>query len=341
MNIAVFSTNLSFFSPVECAMKARGHKVKFWKNDNTFSHGYQLGCLLNWCDVAFVDFCQPPLRELIVLKDNHPNILLAARMHRIEMYGELVNDEKLNWKNIDVLFCSAAHVMERFVDKRKGLSKPETIVISATNVCDPAMFPFVHRKWQEPYRIAMIGNFVPKKRQYSAIQMLYDIRCHAGDFRLDIVGNRGLWNGYGNFEYFDNCMDLIKELSLQECVTIYDSIDHSELFHFLHREHAIISNSNEEGTHTSVAEAMMTGCIPLVGPWRGAREVYPDAWHFSGTLDLIKHCLSIKNKTNDEMNEISGNIHRMAVERFGNTKIYDDMVAMLEEMADKKQKGKV
>jgi glycosyltransferase involved in cell wall biosynthesis len=327
MKMAVFSVHLGFFDPIADAWKKKGHEIRFWRESDSFNNGYQIANLLNWCDVAFVEFCQTPLMELIGAKKDFPDKLLVARMHRIEIYNELTTNKNLEWDKVDVLYASARHVVDRFVKQREGLSKPKEITIAATNIADPTKFKFFERKWVPPYRICLLGNFVPKKRQYTAIQMMHDVRNKFGDeFKLDIVGDRGKWTGYGNPEYFQNCQDLIEDLELSDIVTIYDKVPYNEVPITLNREHIILSNSNEEGTHVAIAEGAMTGCIPFVSHWRGANEIYGDiAWLFKSPGEFVQLCEKVKTE-GEAAATISKGIADVAKEKCGRIGLYDRMV---------------
>lgn len=333
MKVAVFSTNLSFFGPVEAALKADGHELTTWRENPGEDGKAVITRLLKWCDVAYVDFCQTPLREVVGIAAMLPHVVLAARLHRIEIYNSLVADKNLNWGRVDTLFGSAPHVIDRFMAQRAGLSKPKQIIHVPTNLADPALFQFTERRWEPPFRLCMLGNFVPKKRQYTLIQCMHDIReQHGEDFLLDIVGSRGLWSGYGNPEYFQNCLDLIKDLELEKVVTNYEKLAHEDVPGFLAREHAIISNSNEEGTHVAIAEAAMTGCIPFVNTWRGARTVYSEdvAWHFRSPAEFVRLCGRLKLcASKDELSGASKDLSQKAREKYGDLSQYQKMVNLL------------
>ena len=331
MKVALFSTNDTFFGPVQTAFEAKGHEVLRWRENHS---GYDLGRLLSICDLAFVEFCQSPLDQVVSVIGNHPNVVLAARMHRIEMYNQMTANPDFPWDRVDCLFVSAEHVADRFIRQRNGMSKPKNIVIASTNVISPDRFKFVERVWKPPYRLCLLGNFVPKKRQYTTIQFMFDLKEKFGGlFKLDIVGMRGAWSGYGNPEYYQNCLDLIEELSLNDVVTIYDKIPHEQVPEFLAREHAIISNSNEEGTHVSIAEGAMTGCIPFVNCWRGSTGVYPRevAEHFRSPAEFTALCTGLKMRSEaGSIQKASKKIAEEARNRFGDLGKYRRMVEILE-----------
>lgn len=337
MKVAVFTTNGSFFSPVERAMLKLGHEVRFWRRENA---AYDLGRLLSWCDVAFVEFSQDPLNAVIEAILDHPQVVLAVRMHRIEVYNRFTTNPEFPWDRVEHFFVSADHVLDRFMKSRVGVSKPRNITVAPTNIVDPKMFPFAERVWKPPYRLCLVGNFVPKKRQYTAIQYMFDLKEKFGDlFRLDILGQRGVWSGYGNPEYYQNCLDLIEDLELKDIVTVYDKVPRSEISGFYAREHAIISNSNEEGTHVSVAEAAMTGCIPFVGCWRGSEGVYPKevAEHFRSPGEFVALCTGLKMRSEaDSIQKASKNYADKARKLYGAVSKYESMVRLLEDSVKKR-----
>jgi len=343
MRVSVFSTNLSFFGPIQEALQKAGHKVHIGYKDGMpgVTQGLHLSDAFWRSDVVFVEFCQVPMRQVLDVFAGSRRAVVVARMHRIEMYNALTQDPDLNWDRVDVLMTSAEHVTDRFMQKRQGLSKPKSVLLHPTNVADESRFFYKVRNWKPPFRICMLGNFVPKKRQYTAIQYMYDLKQEFGrDFRLEIVGARGQWGGYGNPEYYENCKDLIADLDLQDVVTIFDKVPHDEVPNLLAREHAIISNSNEEGTHVAIAEAAMTGCLPLCNCWRGVQAVYPDpqvAWHFRSGTEFVGLCRRIKTFQPAELEARSQEVAKAAQERYAARDRYDKLVQYLEEMVQKKR----
>ena len=197
---------------------------------------------------------------------------------------------------------------------------------------------------EPPYRICLVGNFVPKKRQYTTIQMFYDVVQEFGDeFKLDIVGARGMWTGYGNPEYFINCQDLIEDLGLKDKVSIFDKIAFQEMPDLYKREHIILSTSNEEGTHVSVAEAVASGCFAFVGNWRGSSDVYPEpetCWHFKSPGELMglfrrfKECVS-SGEAAERSRTCSEHVHKT----LGGTDRYDRMVKVMEQALKARREG--
>jgi len=329
MNLAVFSTNISFFADLGTVLTNRGHTVAYYNpTDSIYDNGVQLGAMVQWADAYFVEFCQDPIIEVIAKGD--PNKPIFARMHRIEAYNAYSFDPKFKWDRISVLFVSAEHVLNRFLEHRGANSKPKQVFISPTNVIDVNKFKFKSKNWQNKIRMCIVGNLVPKKRQYSLIEMMVDT---PDNFVLDIIGSRNAFSGYGNPEYFQNCLDLIKDRKLENKVFIYDKILHNKMPEFLYNEHIIVSHSNEEGTHVSIAEAMCSGCLAFVSAWRGARTVYGDCCLlYESPAKFLSLCKEVQDYIADDtiQNEVLAR-SKQAITKFGCwEKLYNSMVDIME-----------
>jgi glycosyltransferase involved in cell wall biosynthesis len=344
LKVAVFSTNLTFFPPIAEAIKAQGHEILYWKENNSFMNGYNIGKLLSWCDIAFIEFCQTPMAEVLSLLANDSRVVVAARMHRIEMYNSITADPKVDWGRVDIFFGTSPHVIDRFMEYRTNKSKPFKLFHAPSNIVDPTKFNYQKKNWKPPIRLCLLGNFVPKKGQYQAIQFMWDLKKEFGNyFKLDIIGTRGQWSGYGNPEYYQNCLDLISDLNLSDTVTIYDPVPHDGVPSLLSREHIIISNSVEEGTHVAIAEGAMMGCIPFCNYWRGVSEIYPDpeiAWHHRSGMEFFNNCKRLKDIIESgKAEELSETISRAAIKIYGSMEKYNKMVNIMEESVT--QKGKI
>jgi len=247
------------------------------------SNMMQLGGMFATCDVIFVDFAQWPLP---VVLEKFPGRVIV-RLHRVELYNEELY--KLPWGRCETLVFIAEHVQRRFLERLEaaGGQMPKSVRCLGHVGVDLERFAFRERNWEPPWRILLAGQLVPKKRQYTAIQMLADL---PEEFHLTVVGSGGQQTGYGNPEYHVNCQDLVEELGLRGRVTGLPSMPQEQLAEEMGKHHLVLSASNEEGCHTVVAEGMATGLVPLVNRWRGAKHMYPARWVWGSPKELYILC---------------------------------------------------
>lgn len=276
-NCYVLGCNFSSLVDLKGHLKYAGFSVTHREVPiaENFEIGFKVGRECTQADIIFFEFAQWPIEILPhIPKDKK----IIVRLKRMELYRDTTIKENIPWNKVDLLICSAKHVEERFIEYRQDKTMPRKIITIPTNTITPDKLQTQPKNFHLPYRFVMAGNVVPKKRQYTAIQMLASLDV---PWRLDIVGPTGVLSGYGNDEYLVNLEDLTDELGLLDGTVVYTKwLEKTELAKLYHKCHFVLSLTNEEGSHKAVTEAMSYGCIPLINCWRGAANVYPDKFIF-------------------------------------------------------------
>ena len=304
MKIVVVSVNLNFFHEVGEEL-AKHHTVRYFRaTQYQRVNDVALGLLCQWADLIFCEFAQSPFEFPLVFS---PSKHIVVRTHRVEIYSEGIYT--LNWNAVDLAIFSAEHVQERFMEKLRARNREAGIVVNQpmktlvvpTNVYDPQMFRWRKRRFRKPYKLCAVGKMLSKKRFYSLIQMFAGLPKY---FTLDLLASSvpaGMKAGYGNIEYEQNVKDLIEILGLKRRVKIISGLPHDKMPRFFQDHDIIVSNSNEEGTATSVAEAMACGCYPVISCWRGAERLYGREYVFHTPQEFVDNVLGWS--TSDKMEE--------------------------------------
>jgi glycosyltransferase involved in cell wall biosynthesis len=287
LNIGVATTNPNFIQPVVNGMLKEGFKLHQWRySGNPEQDAFMFGIIEGKIDGWFVDFAQTPLNFMWRLRKP-----IVVRMHRIEVYQFLHKDndfEKMNWNNISMIF-SCEHVKDKWFKFVKDLGEPTNLKLKTwkvipTNAVDLKVFhPPEKRERMKRPQMCITGHIIPKKRVYSLIQAMSNLP----EWDLNIVGTE-TGQGNGLAEYKTNCMDLIETLGMQDRIRWLGQITHEAMPGFYGTQDIIVSYSNEEGTHVSIAEAMSCGVKPLVSCWKGAGEIYPRESIFTSETDFIR-----------------------------------------------------
>lgn len=304
MKIVVVSVNLNFFREIDAEL-AKHHTVRYFRTTQYQRvNDVALGQLCQWADLIFCEFAQSPFEFSLVFS---PAKHIVVRIHRVEIYSENLYD--LNWNAVDLVIFSAEHVQKRFMEKLRArnreagvaVNEPMKTLVVPTNVYDPQMFRWRKRRFRQPYKLCAVGKMLSKKRFYSLVQMFADLpKC----FTLDLLASSvpvGMKAGYGNTEYEQNVKDLIEILGLKHRVKIIPGLPHDKMPQFFHDHDIIVSNSNEEGSATAIAEAMACGCYPIINCWRGAETLYSEEYVFRTPKEFVDKVLSWS--TSDKMEE--------------------------------------
>lgn len=317
--IGVATTNPNFIKPVFEGLKSR-YNLKVWQptNPNEITESNAKG-LAEGVDAIFVDFAQTPLEFYAGM-----DIPVFVRLHRIEAYQMMQNTHPyrcLDWGNVHMIF-SSEHMRDRWLDFTVGKDnlKLGSYTVNHTCMVDLDKFKYSGHRPRDNYQMCIVGRIIPKKRVYSLIQMLQ----HLPDWKLNIVGD--IQYGVGLSEYKINCEDLAERLGISDRINFVGRIDNDKLPEFLGAQDIIVSNSNEEGTHVSVAEGMACGAYPLVNCWRGAENIYPADSVFTSETDFIEKVKSWEGLDDELKNELSDNVRYYAEEHFDEKKLVPEFM---------------
>lgn len=308
MRIGFVTSNAHFHEAILEELSRRGHEVLLYRHtDDPVQNAYQLGQLRAQAQRVFVDWVQPPREQVLA----HFDCPIFVRCHRIEMYSDAYI-QALDWERVSCLFFIAAHVQERFLAK---LTRSPRRVENLGHVgVDVDFFnpDAATRRWAPPWRIVVAGNVVPKKRVYTAVQLVHDL---GDDFHLEVYGSGGQ-PGYGNPEYAQNVSDLVEELGMAPRMRADKHLPPEQLRERLCQAHIVLSASNEEGCATIVAEGMACGCVPMVNSWRGVRNTYPSEWVWRSPSELYALARQWASLDEDDKAALSAAMRRFVLARY-------------------------
>jgi glycosyltransferase involved in cell wall biosynthesis len=201
---------------------------------------------------------------------------LLVRFHRSELTTDY--PARVNAAAVAAFVFVAAHVADEAVERFRW---PVERVHVLPNAIDAARFD--RPKLPEAaFNLALIG-WVPRlKRLDRALDVLEAVRLRDDRFRLIVKG--GGPSSYAwmarrteELEWYERLTERIAGSALlREAVTFEQA--GADMPEFLQKTGYVLSVSDVEGHQVSVAEAMASGCIPVVIDRPGALDQYPAAW---------------------------------------------------------------
>lgn len=302
--IAFFATNPIFVNDI---MKDLGmcNEVKVFKGGSIDD----IATMLQWADLAWFEWCD----DLIIAATQLPKTCKAiCRLHRYEVFTDMPG--RVDWSKIDKLLFVNDTVKELF--EKGSKSNVSTAVIH--NGVDPFRFTIPKNK-KAGKKIASVGHINYKKNPSLLLYCFKKIHEYDPEYSLHIAGD----HQDAQVEFYFN--HFLKENPLP--VYFDDWVDDMPAWYA--DKDFIISTSLFESFHYSVAEGMMSGLLPLIHNWHGAKDLYPAKYCFEGSedcLELLKtleqsqrkelqkenrdFILSNYNLT-DKLNEISDMVHEI------------------------------
>lgn len=206
-----------------------------------------------------------------------PPVRLVSRLHRFEAftpYPMLTDFARVD----EMLFVSPA-VRGQVAEMAPRLEQAHSTRI----VRNPHDYsPFVDRRAEGAERtLLQIGWAIPVKDVLFTLDVLDRLRREDPRWRLLLVGPEPAAEPLGRERSFvKRVRSRLAELG--DAVEVLGRRD--DVPELIARAGFIVSSSRHEGTHESVAEGAMAGCVPVVrdwpetARWGGAATIYPRAW---------------------------------------------------------------
>lgn len=263
--------------------------------------------LLDWCDVAYLEWMQPPNIEISQIQSLDKPLIMF--IHGID----LMNHHFMDWRNIAGLITQPAN-FPRLLKLRDQWKKDNPGKPPLTNLPKEILIrtigfvpdKFIPKGPIEPeYHIITHSSFIrPVKGIYTAIQQFHDILRLDGDkpWKMTIIGN---WGGEYKWseraEYVIACRELIDQLEFPANRLFIKPTDfpQDQWVDFIQTGDLFWCTSWRESMGVSLAEACATGCYPLINNFIGANTMYPDAYLCNSPMVMVQKTIDWGNLNNE------------------------------------------
>jgi glycosyltransferase involved in cell wall biosynthesis len=229
---------------------------------------------LRRADVVFAEWARTSAVRLARRK--RPGQFLVVRLHRFEL--DTAYPRHLPVDAVDAMVYIAPLFGRRIRDE---LGWPASKLVYIPNLVDLDALA----RPKEPharFTLGLVGIEWIRKRFDLALDLLAAVREEDPRFTLRVRtampwDNEYAWARPEEREYVGWCLDRVeRDPRLHGAVTI-DPPGRDMARWFRHVGH-LLSTSDEEGSHTAVAEGMGSGAVPVMRPWPGATELYDKEW---------------------------------------------------------------
>lgn len=205
-----------------------------------------------------------------------PDQFLVVRLHRFEL--DTPYPRQLAMDNVDAVVYIAPLFGRRIRDE---LGWPADKLVYIPN--------FMDQDWlRRPkldgaqFTLGFVGFEFIRKRFDLALDLLAEIRQTDKRFRMVVRGampwhNKYAWTNDDERDYVGWCFERIeRDPLLRDAVVLHSP--GRDMARWFRRVGYLVSTSDEEGSHASVAEGMASGAVPVVRSWPGAAEIYGKQW---------------------------------------------------------------
>ncbi len=284
MRIAFFSMNPDFCQHILEEL-GRHHTLKVWQNNSNEQIKWaSITNLLDWCDVAYLEWLQPPNIEITQIQGLDKPLVLFC--HGIDV----MNHSFVDWRNIAGLITQNA-LYPRLLGLRKEWEKnnpgrpplpplPKKTMLQDIGI-DLRAFDLLPEPIPEYHIVTHASWIRPVKRIYATIQAFDDLLQLDDDkpWKLTIVGE---WEGPGyrgpdRTEYLRACRELMDQLKFPpgSLFLKMKNFPRDVWTNFAKTVDLYWCMSWRESFGVSMAEVCASGGYPLVNNYLGADKIYP------------------------------------------------------------------
>lgn len=303
MRIAFISTNQGFCGSILEELQ-RHHTVRNYKpTKSEIINWVNLQRLLNWCDLAYFDFIQPPMPEITQLQS--VDVPIVARMDGIDILMHTLID----WRKVNALILMPVQ-RKRLMRLRRmwALQNPgerltnlPTKILERNVGIDLSLFQPDYIR-SPGYNIVIHASTVrPTKRIYTAIQCFYDLITRDPDkpWKLILLGN---YTFHPYDEYLMAIEELIEEYDLPEerLAIITQDFPRDEWAAFIKKQDIYWCMSFREGFPNSLGESCASGVYPVVNRFYGAELLYPEKYLCKTLSEVVEKTIQWGNLTPEE-----------------------------------------
>lgn len=226
--------------------------------------------LLAQADVIFCEWCST--QAVWYSRNKRPDQRLYIRLHRVEAFTPYP-------KQVDISAVDGVIVVSDFFrdlcHREFGWPKEKLVVIPQYCVAEQFRRP-KHPGFETT--LGLVGMNNSRKRPHLAVDILQHVRRQRPDFRLRIRSTlpwdiQWVWKNADQHQYYATLFQRIEDDPDLKAAIIFDRPG-PNMAEWYRNIGYLLSTSESEGCHTSVAEALCSGSQASVIHWDGARTLY-------------------------------------------------------------------
>lgn len=244
-------------------------------------------------------FCEWMLGNAIWYgKNKQSGQTLIGRFHAQELRSSLFN--KLQFDEFDRVIFVGPHILRQAKARNNVLDKNGIVIYNGVDV---EAMQSVQRKKTNGKVLGLVGIVPKSKRLDLALDILKELRKNDVDYTLRIKSKRP-----EDFPWMANCPDdmvwykeqyrRLNEDPLLKCAVTFDSHG-DDMPEWYAGIDFVLSTSDFESFHFTIADGAAAGCAPVILPWTGADEIYPKEWislNYKSAAESIMNYSQDRNK---------------------------------------------
>ncbi|MFX0538669.1 glycosyltransferase [Ornithinimicrobium sp. Y1847] len=287
--------DLKFAGHLIDAAKAAGATVTIdkWQGHNQHDETTSRQLLQD----ADVVFCEWGLGNAVWYSHHlQPHQRLIVRVHAQELRGPYLR--QIAHDRVDHFVFVGQTVMESAVSSH-GITRQKSSLIPNGVDAERMRLP---KHPVAAHTLGLVGAIPKSKRPDLALDLLERLRLHDNRYILRIKGHRPehypwLRDNAEESAYYERLTARIKFLNRRHHGSVIWDRHGNDMDSWFQNVGIVLSLSDHESFHYSIADGVASGAYPVLLTWPGADNIYPHQWLHS---DLAEIAQSIRNMGNPE-----------------------------------------
>lgn len=319
--VLIAGHDLKFIKPFYPYFTQAGIRIllDFWSGHNQHNEAASKR-LIGQADTVF---CEWMLGNSIWYgKHKREGQKLVGRLHLQEIDHALF--PKIPVENFESVIFVGPHILRQGITKNPALKKNGVVIYNGVDV---ETLQSVPRKQTNGKVLGFVGIVPQRKRFDLALDILRELRKDDSGYILRIKGKRPedfpwMANRPEEMAWYETQYRRLEEDPLLKGAVIFDAHG-NDMPEWYAGVDYVLSTSDFESFHFTVADGAAAGCVPVVLPWEGADEIYPGEWvhpDFSAAARGIQAGLKLRRasfsefaRTKFDMRIVADSIRNSAV----------------------------
>lgn len=288
--------------------------------------------LLEQADVIFCEWALGNIEWYSHHKKS--NQVLLVRLQHQEL--TLPYLERTDWDNVDSIIFMSHHNRDHFLERYPYMVDKSPLIYIPID-CDSFDKPKLDGA---QFNLGFIGMSPKRKTPHIAFEIFERLKKMDRRYTLCFKGKKPweygwLWDRPGEQRYYEQFFTYMRQSEYGNTV-VFDPHG-PDVQEWFSKIGFLLSTSDHEGSHQSVAESMASGAIPVIRNWVGADLIYPPKYVFSTVDEAVG--LITKWNSGDNYRVESEAAKATARERFDQSVIIPKMVQLIEDLLQSKTKS--
>jgi len=288
--------------------------------------------LLEEADLIFCEWCLGNAEWYSHNKKEGQKLLIRLQHQELDLH--YLNS--IYWENVDhIIFCGQNN-MRIFLERFPNLTEKARLIYIALD-CNTLNQP---KLYGAEFNLGIVGISPLRKGFHRAIELLNRLKKLDHRFTLFVKGKLPweydwLWRRPEERRYYQELFDEIGRSPYRDSI-VFDRFG-EDMPTWFSKIGFLLSTSDHEGTHQSVAESMASGTIPIIRNWQGADLVYLPRYVFE-TLDQAEELL-VRWKSPENYRAETERAREYAFENFDQSNILPIYERLFEELLQSRPKA--